>query len=288
MPSQETNAPPIVYKYLSCDGAFPALRKLSVKYTPIEEFNDPFEGLLRNFSQQEFEELVSRARESVQKEQTWRKFCDCLPFKDLEKLYCCRRDVLAGRLDLDSCLKSALDITTKGMMERYPQSFSEHYGMVCFSARFDSILMWSHYAENHKGVVIGYHSRFFRPLYPVQYRKERVPLPVGQFTKRKGDPPLSMWHVKALTTKFIDWAYEQEWRGVERREKLLKTKVKDSVVLYSKVPPQTVASIYIGTRTDETLRNECISFARRHPNCRLFQARYDDRDFALAFDPVKV
>jgi hypothetical protein len=259
-----------------------------VKYTPIEEFNDPFEGLLRNFFPHEFEDLVRRAREAVQTEQTWRKFCDSAPAKDKQELYHYRKDVPAGLLDLDSCFKVGLDITTKGMMERYPQSFSEHYGMVCFSARFDSILMWSHYAENHKGVVIGYHSRFFRPLYPVQYRKERVPLPVGQFTKRKGDPPLSMWHVKALTTKFIDWAYEQEWRGVERREKLLKTKVKDSVVLYSKVPPQTVASIYIGTRTDEALRSECLAFARQHPTCRLYRARYHDRDFALVFAPVEV
>ncbi len=288
MTSRETTPPPIVYKYLSLDGVLPALRKFSVKYTPIEEFNDPFEGMLRNFSQREFEELVCRAREAVQTEQTWRKFCDRAPVRDPEELYRYRRDVLAGRLDLDFCLKAGLDIMTKGMMERFPQAISEHYCMVCFSARVDSILMWSHYAENHKGVVIGYHSRFLEPLYQVQYRKERVPLPVGQYTKRKGDPPLAMWHVKALTTKFDDWEYEREWRGIERRKKLLKAKRNDSVVLYVKVPPQAVASIYIGTRTDEVLRSECLAFAKQHPTCRLYQARYHDRDFALVFDPVEV
>lgn len=282
------NAPPIVYKYLSCAGALPSLRKLSVKYTPLEEFNDPFEGLLRNFSQLEFEELLGRARESVQTEQTWRKFCDIAPVRDPEELYCYRMDVLAGRLDLDFCLKAGLDITTKGMMKTLPPSISKSHCIACFSARFDSILMWSHYAKDHRGIVIGYHSRFLGPLQQVQYRPERVPLPVGQFSKRKGEPPLSMWHVRALTTKFIDWAYEQEWRGVELRKKLQQSKVKDLLVLYSKVPPQAIASIYIGTRTDEELRNECLSFARRHPACRLFQARYHERDFALVFDPVDV
>ena len=281
-------APPIVFKYLSCDGALSALRKLSVKYTPIEEFNDPFEGMLRNFNPHELEELVGYAREAVQTEQTWRMFCDRAPVKNPEELYRYRRDILAGRFDLDSRLKSALDITTKGMMEHYPHFFSEHRCIVCFSARFDSILMWSHYAENHKGVVIGYDSKCFKPLSQVQYRKERVVLPVGQFKRRKNCAPENMWPYQLLTTKFTEWAYEQEWRSIKKREKLLPKHAGPTDVLYSKMSPKAIVSIYIGTRTDEELRNECLSFARRHPSCRLYQARYHDRDFALVFDPVEV
>lgn len=35
---------------------------------------------------------------------------------------------------------------------------SKTAGIVCFSATNDNILMWSHYADQHNGVVIGFDS----------------------------------------------------------------------------------------------------------------------------------
>lgn len=281
-------APLIVYKYLSPDGVLPALRKHSVKYTPINEFNDPFEGMLRTFNQEEFENLIQQALEAVQKDSTWRKFCYSSIFADPEELYRCRNDIQSGRMDLACILRVGLDRMSQDVMGRLPLDISKHFCMACFSACYNSILMWSHYARNHEGIVIGYHSRYLGPLTPVQYRSERVPLPVYQFRKNKKSPSESMWHVKALTTKFSAWEYEQEWRGIEQREKLLPKNAKPSDVLYSKVPPQAIASVIMGTRTDEALRSECRSFAKRHSACRLFQAGYHNRDFALVFNPIKV
>lgn len=44
------------------------------------------------------------------------------------------------------------------------------FGVVSFSKRNDSILMWSHYADSHKGFCIGFHTKIeFRDAKEVYY-----------------------------------------------------------------------------------------------------------------------
>ena len=49
--------------------------------------------------------------------------------------------------------------------------------VVCLSEVYDSMLMWSHYAQNHTGYCIEYdfeeNDMFYRHLYPVIYTKDR-------------------------------------------------------------------------------------------------------------------
>lgn len=280
-------APSVVYKYLSCKGGLAALRNFSVKYTPIDEFNDPFEGMVRNFSQHEKEDLISRAYAAMQSEKTWRLFCDSAPFQSPDDPNSLRRDCLAGKIDIQELLELGLNITSDGMMKSLPREISKHVCVACFSARKDSILMWSHYAQDHKGVVIGYQSRAIGPLYAVRYSNERVPLPVGQFKANPKCIADKRWHAILLTTKFSDWQYEQEWRGFEDVKKLRLKTIEDKQVLLQKLSPQSISEIIMGTRIDERLRKECLSFAKLRPNCKLYQARYHSRDFALVLNPVR-
>lgn len=282
----QAKVPPVVYKYLTKEGGVASLRSISVKYSPPDEFNDPFEGMLRNFNQSELEELFFLAREAIHTEQAWRKFCHSSPFADNEQLFSLRHDILIGRVDLERVLRLGLNETAEGMTNGFIHDISKRMGIACFSARKDSILMWSHYAQNHTGIVVGYRSRSLGTLLPIHYRTDRMPLPFGQFKKTPNRLAAKKWPIELWTSKFSDWQYEQEWRSLSPIEKLQTKKVKGSVMFLKKLRPQSISEIIMGTRIDDGLKMECFSFVRSHHQCSLFQARYHKRDYALEFIPV--
>lgn len=94
-------------------------------------------------------------------------------------------------------------------LAKFRDQISELYGIICFSRRWNNPVLWSHYAENHRGVVLGFDVDD-RLLLEVGYRQKRIELP------RKDDgraPALSDEFLQqVLSTKFADWSYESEWR----------------------------------------------------------------------------
>lgn len=100
--------------------------------------------------------------------------------------------------------------------------------IACFSERVESILMWSHYADSHKGFALEYN---FRPilenpiknvgLFPVIYEEKRLDISlyvVWAFLLIMGvrinNPDMSS-SIKSALVKSVDWAYEREWRMID-------------------------------------------------------------------------
>jgi len=68
-------------------------------------------------------------------------------------------------------------------------------------------LMWSHYADAHRGICIGFRRDFFSQAMPVRY-PQRVP------RLDAGLPPETK-RAAAFLTKRPAWAYEREWRLID-------------------------------------------------------------------------
>ena len=100
--------------------------------------------------------------------------------------------------------------------------------VACFSESIKSILMWSHYADSHKGFALEYS---FRPtleepiknvmIAPVVYQEERLDISsyiVWAFLLilgiRINNPDISA-SIKNALYKSSDWAYEKEWRLID-------------------------------------------------------------------------
>ena len=97
----------------------------------------------------------------------------------------------------------------------FVQKFSEGFRVLCCSHREDSILMWSHYAAKHRGIVIEFEiDELFSDLSLTEYFRE--------VRYRSSPPTISVLHtdvssfLKAteltFTTKALEWAYEEEVR----------------------------------------------------------------------------
>lgn len=104
------------------------------------------------------------------------------------------------------------------------EELSTNYAVMCFSEIHDHGLMWSHYADEHKGIVITFERNEDNMLgrsscRPTRYSRHYPRITHAEYWKTRQnasqDKPedhdvLSM----CLFTKYEDWFYEKEWRDV--------------------------------------------------------------------------
>lgn len=88
-------------------------------------------------------------------------------------------------------------------------------GISCLSESYDSLLMWAHYANNHKGMCIEYElmeinkQLSFSPV-PVVYSDKKVSFnSINQDTVEADSVRV---FIESLTSKSLEWSYEKEWR----------------------------------------------------------------------------
>lgn len=88
------------------------------------------------------------------------------------------------------------------------------YRMICLSEKWDSLLMWGHYACRHKGICLQLHvdpsalpyaEDILEPVrYSTHYQNFTTDLNKGDLTALR----------TYLLTKSVDWLYEKEWRYI--------------------------------------------------------------------------
>ena len=93
-----------------------------------------------------------------------------------------------------------------------------NYGVCCFSEYCDNILMWSHYAEKHKGICLGFNPLIDRPFFENPY-KVKYPhnFPKINFFQNRFDKKEKSTQFY-LATKSRDWIYEEEIRVIKEKE----------------------------------------------------------------------
>lgn len=87
-------------------------------------------------------------------------------------------------------------------MKATKKALSETRGILCFSANWTNPVQWTHYADCHRGICLGFDVPDHR-LSKVYYVPERISVN-GKITEDL--------MLKFLTTKFVHWAYEEEYR----------------------------------------------------------------------------
>jgi hypothetical protein len=186
-----------VYKYLPFDeGSLRVIQEGTMKFTSPLDFNDPF---------------------------------DCRPAYDpaaVDKLWKSRRDLFKAvaakkRLSPAKLLqqkdKMAANIRREIESGRFVTNLVRDVGVCCLSRVATDTLMWSHYANFHRGFVVEFQvpesgtldllDTLLVPL-PVHYSETRPVLDVGQASSK--DALLRM----CLFTKAKSWEYECEERVI--------------------------------------------------------------------------
>ena len=123
---------------------------------------------------------------------------------------------------------------------------SKQYGVTSFSTRRDDVKMWSHYADNCRGVVIGYNVDF--------WVKHLFGISIIRQVRYTDDLPLVMDPrvvnqenaYAFVSSKGAAWEYEQEWRLITE---MSKTQQSGNDIAVITVPQESVSSILITDRT---------------------------------------
>jgi hypothetical protein len=171
----------------------------------------------------------------------------------------------------------------------------KEYGVFSMSRDATNLLMWAHYAAEHRGVVVGFQAdhQFFEDigmLREVDYRENRISVSTvdgiirgaGHELSDDQDPP-----VATMLRKSPDWSYEKEVRLIT----LLKDA--DEVIHQSihlrRFPESAIKIIILGAKVDPEKSKNIINQIRDKPqwlHVRLFQACLSETDFALSFKEI--
>jgi hypothetical protein len=154
------------------------------------------------------------------------------------------------------------------------KKIAEENGIICFSKNWSNPVLWSHYAEKHRGVCLGFdvpdHS-----LAHIEYNAKRlVKEVIDDDGKLAIDEPFM---IKLLTIKYKDWEYEDEIRifvGLKEKEKVSGLYFKDfdnDLVL---------REVILGARHKEDIQ-QLQSILQNYTNVRLIQGRMAFRSFRI-------
>lgn len=186
-----------LYKYLAYDdGAKALINNGTLKYSHFSEFNDPF---------------------------------DCVVSYDLEDSL----EYYKSRKDLIKAVGDKLNYSPAKRIQKKPQLLKNieksiidgdfhkdllsTIGICCLSKEADSILMWSHYANHHKGVVVEFDT--FQEKYTKLDNVEKTLLAYSivyqdqmpKISTRNGQDGFSAVQ-SSILTKSLSWKYENEVR----------------------------------------------------------------------------
>jgi len=277
------------------------LRNRTFRYSSPVLFNDPFDiqtEIKFDFSIDDFPKLVmekikeivlSKKHVEFDEGNAWSKAIALLKEK-VEKYGYYEEDIKSITLPLLEIMKNLLEDTRQKYNEAW-RKFLPRLRVFSVSERKDSILMWSHYADYHTGVVLKL------DMLP----EEDNPLCVAQPVIYSPKPPIFFtereWIDDIIGVKEIDhqklyweyayvksdiWSYEKEWRVWD-----LLPDVQSR--LYSDYPvyPKELDEIYFGCRIREEDRKAVVLSAKSiNPEIRFFQGTKSNDRYGLDFKEI--
>ena len=166
----------------------------------------------------------------------------------------------------------------------------------------DSLLMWSHYCYNHKGVCIGLDiDKVMESVPPMFGEIHLKPLVLDVQYQDIIERPSAYHPTEDLfsyqwKTKAKEWAYEQEVRLVMPRPSFMYAALTPEQVKHPKetwnlreihhymaLKGDCFESIYFGVNTDSTEKEKMIQYAckKLNPQINLYQMKVDENAFRL-------
>ncbi len=158
-------------------------------------------------------------------------------------------------------------------------------GVFCLTEKSDNLLMWSHYADRHRGFCIEFNGLKLNDFILIKSRKEK-PISLLDVVYNKELPSIPMGNkavdlddlLKFLRTKYEGWKYEDEWRiiATERPNESIK------------IPNGIITSIRLGLLVKENDIYKIITCLRDKPESKikLFRAKRKFSEYGLEFEEI--
>ncbi len=233
--------PKKLYKYVPTERVS-ILQDLKIRFTPADEYNDPFEVVPRMAVFTD-DDVRTMARDFVHGQYVMHvSDGGKLSIKEFEKQF----PSLEGK-NLSE-LRDWINQYSEEEAPRQTKSFnSKNFGSLCLCEERDNLLMWAHYADSHRGLVIefdGMHPFFTnsRRTARIKYQEERpiYNVNLGNFAD-------------TLLCKSVEWCYEKEWRTFAQFKELDPPILKGNKRIHlAKLPPESLISVTLGCQSSDS------------------------------------
>lgn len=258
--------PQRLYKYYGLRRWADMFQDWTIRFSPLDEFNDPFEGL--------------PAANRIWGPEFMKMFRD-------ERLPNATAEQLNAVVTTDD-KKKLLDEIRKILRRT---------SIFCLTTSFNNLLMWSHYADSHRGFVVEFKmdSSFFTQEYsdtlwqakPVKYVQKR-PVIDGFSEFLTTESKFLKLNDAFFYTKGRIWDYEKEYRMLcsvvlpNFKCRTIKKGQKEITGIHD-IPPDAVSGVIFGASMDAETIEECCKDLSR-PDCahiKLQKAQLHPTGYAL-------
>jgi hypothetical protein len=271
-----------VFRYFDCLGAHETLRQRKLRLADPRNFNDPFEitPRMNPVTRDEVAELLSEER-------FVRKY-----YAEVGKVS--GHDESQSKAEYLKLLPARIEkIVTNGpetaqsLRLQLLEHFSNGFRLLCCSHTHESILMWSHYAEKHGGLVLEFETNELSSNLNVDsgtndviYRTSPPTLPNMPWTEEQ-------W-IKCMTqiirTKAIHWSYEEEVRIWFPLPLGMRTKA----TFEMQIQPAAIKTAILGCKAEPKFADAIrqILADPDYAHVEQFGAYVHESDYKLAFVPL--
>jgi len=282
-----------LFKYTPIETALIILEKRTLRFTDPKKlfFNDPFDCNSNLIHQDTnlVEEFFPEIRDNIIKNTINKKSCLYEISIKYNQYY--RNSGTTENADkhLKSLIKFNINNYLKSTLPKVntiAKNLADYY-ISCFSEVNDNILMWSHYAKSHTGLVLKFkqiNNNFFCASKKVCYSKY-----MPSFLDRNilinhlvgGEHLINIERIfhHLWYTKSIDWEYEKELRVI-----IPATQQKQKSLGYAdySFAKDDLSAIYLGCRINEERRSQIINIINTNfPNAEIYQMTVDKKEFKI-------
>lgn len=274
-----------LFKYLHPDRV-DVLSGQAIRFSSPAVLNDPFElkpHLAALASPDHMEAELNRRIPELLREELAKLPPELRPLVSAEAL----KEILSSRLSqVKRDVHGMAELLMPKFQEVMARKFEDLVGILCLSEVADSLLMWAHYADSHRGFLIEFDERslfFDRRVNPDDELRH-----LRKVTYNSQRPALTLADVKdfsSFMTKGVDWEYEAEWRMIVTLDSASKT-VGEGVnaVHLFEFPAEALTSVVLGCRMTEAKKTEIRQVLAESPHyghVRCVEAEIDNEHYRI-------
>lgn len=286
----QKEVPEILYRYHKESDWNHIFENRTLKFSLLSKFNDPFEGKPAT-------DLVYKT--SGKSGIGYRQFEERLLGRWGVSLYPSATgisDFLLNQANFavfsGNVAKKNEDFLRKGFHDILT---NKNYGALCLTENITNLLMWAHYANAHRGFIIGFNviniiyelelRGIKKDLSEISYVKKRPSLSLDDIIDDGDTEELLEFFSKCFFTKSDLWEYEQEWRLLISFLSEGGSRVGELIQL----SPSSVSSVIFGMEmSDEDIRKKCCAIRSlgEYSHVKFKRAVMHDTEYAVVIEDV--
>lgn len=169
------------------------------------------------------------------------------------------------------------DTSLRAATESFKDEFDRTKGILCFSRNWKNPVLWSHYADKHRGICLGFDLDDFY-VQEVKYRDNRLDPDATKNVKYAG---ISAYVLDLLRTKYSHWQYEEEIRALFGLDECT---IENGLYFFGFSDVLVLKEVIIGTRCDVSFEELEKLLSNIQPDVKLRKSRLSWNSYSVVED----